>query len=199
MSKTFPRQVPAQGLVDIHRLTFWWSLRRDSQPHLSRKNRIQYDKFWVTLQKTFVNLTEIRVFVDTIGLADMKSIPEDMVGDTDEEKQRYIQSAWLDEMESMIEAKQKLKVFEIHIDNGVYRHVKERIQPWLKEKEEERKTERKIDRIRYKAYRCKHTNITYQGVPASRPISRGSSKIGIEDSRSVPDEFWRKNISKRGK
>lgn len=73
------------------------------------------------MQTKSVNLTEIRIFVDTLGLADMESMPEDMVRNTDEEKQRYVQFAWLQGMDSIIEAKERLEICEINIDKGVYR------------------------------------------------------------------------------
>jgi hypothetical protein len=140
MSQTFPRQIPAQGLVSIQRLAFSWSLNRDCPPQLSRKNRNQYDQFWVTLQTKFVGLTQIRIFLDTHSLGGIKKLPKDMEGKTEEEKKRYIYASMI-HMESMIESKERLEVFE------------ERIKPWLKQKEEERKIMRKMDGIRYKAYK----------------------------------------------
>lgn len=139
MSQTFPRQIPAQGLTSIQRLAFWWSLKRDSQPQLSRKNRNEYDQFWVTLRIKFVGLTHTRLFLDTHSLGSMKILPK-------EDQKRYIQSAWLDGVESMIESNERLDVFEIHIDYWTYPFLKERIKPWLKQKEEERKITRRQDR-----------------------------------------------------
>lgn len=133
MSQTFPRQIPAQGLASIQRLAFWWSLKRESQPQLFRKNRNEYDQFWVTLRIKFVGLIQIRLFLDTHSLGGMKTLPKDMVGKTEEDQKRYIQSAWLDGMESMIESNERLDVFEIHIDYWTYPFLKERIKPWLKQ------------------------------------------------------------------
>jgi hypothetical protein len=75
-----------------------------------------------------------------------------MEGKTEEEKKRYIYASMI-HMESMIESKERLEVFEIHIDHWTYPYLKERIKPWLKQKEEERKIMRKMDGIRYKAYK----------------------------------------------
>jgi hypothetical protein len=152
MSQTFPREIPAQGLVSIQRLAFSWSLNRDCPPQLPRKNRNQYDQFWVTLQTKFVGLTQIRIFLDTHSLGGIKKLPKDMEGKTEEEKKRYIYASMI-HMESMIESKERLEVFEIHIDHWTYPYSKERIKPWLKQKEEERKIMRKMDGIRYKAYK----------------------------------------------
>ena len=124
-------------------------------------------------------------------------MPKDMVGKTEGEKRRYIHSAWLEGMESMIEAKERLEVFELHIDHWTYPYLKGRIKPWLEQKEEERKITRKKDGIRYKAYKCRNNTIICQGgVMDCEIISNGSSHIGIEDSRSVCNDFWRRKVKK---
>jgi hypothetical protein len=125
----------------------------------------------------------------------MKTLPKDLAKRTEVEKQRYIQSAWLEGMELMIESNERLEVFEIHIDHWTYPYLKGRIKPWLKQKEEERKISRKMDGIRYKAYKCRNSTIICQrGVMDCEIISNGSSNIGIEDSRSVCNDFWRKKV-----
>jgi hypothetical protein len=146
------------------------------------------------LQTKFVGLTQIRIFLDTHSLGGIKKLPKDMEGKTEEEKKRYIYASMI-HMESMIESKERLEVFEIHIDHWTYPYLKERIKPWLKQKEEERKIMRKMDGIRYKAYKCRNSTIICQGgVMDCEIISNGSSQLGLEDSKSVCNDFWRKKV-----
>lgn len=43
---TFPNQVPAAGLASVRRITLWWTLGNDLQPHMSLQNKANYDLLW---------------------------------------------------------------------------------------------------------------------------------------------------------
>ncbi|KAJ5438043.1 uncharacterized protein N7458_009041 [Penicillium daleae] len=193
---TFPNQVPATGLSSIRRVTLWWTLGADIQPHTSLQNKARYDLLWSALRSKYTALTHIRIFIDSAYLPPMKDTSRGITGDAQIEKDRLFQNAWLEGLEAMVEANKDLEVFEVHFYVKVYRKLRDRVKPWLKEKEEERKVDNGA--VRYKAYKCRSTAIKWQGCPdgsydgVMTDLSDGSSKIGIEDAKSRPAEFWLK-------
>lgn len=116
---------------------------------------------------------------------------------SENDKNIYIQHAWLDEMQTMIEANEDLEVFEVHFYHAVYQVLKEKVKPWLGEMENRRRELNSA--VKYKAYKCGTTTIKRQvcfgpGSGYNTDISDGSSKIGPEHSTSIPNAFWMKKI-----
>ncbi|KAJ5673843.1 hypothetical protein N7462_009282 [Penicillium macrosclerotiorum] len=90
-------------------------------------------------------------------------MPEHAPDNEGDAKSLYIQNAWLGEMKAMVDAKENLVVFEVHLYVVVYRALKEKLKPWLMEKEKERSARNSA--VRYKAYKCRSTAIKWQGCP----------------------------------
>ncbi|KAJ5933734.1 hypothetical protein N7454_006063 [Penicillium verhagenii] len=195
---TFPAQIPFLGLPTIRRLTFWWSLEIDIQPHISRHNKAKYDSLWNALGTTF-SLSHIRIYIDCPSLGSLAKMPK---GVSENDKNNYIQHAWLDGIEAMVEANEDLEVFEVHFYTGVYQVLKERVKPWLGEMENKRKVQNSA--VKYKAYKCRTTTIKRQacfgtgvGGGYDTDISDGSSHIGLEHRMTIPNAFWMRKIKEQ--
>lgn len=195
---TFPNQVPAAGLASVRRITLRWTLGTDLQPHTSVQNKAKYDSLWSALQSKYTTLTHIRIFIDSAYLAPIKDMPRGVSGDAQKKEKQLIQAAWLEGLEAMAEATKDLEVLEVHFYVKIYRILRERVKPWLKEKEEERRANNSA--VRYKAYKCRSTAIKWGGCHSESydgvltDISDTSSHIGIEDAKSRPAEFWLKKV-----
>ncbi|KAJ5667623.1 hypothetical protein N7507_003487 [Penicillium longicatenatum] len=183
---TFPNQVSSSGFQHIRRVALWWTLGNDRQPHVSPKNKDKYDSLWRSLGETYKGLTHIRIYIDSAYLAPMNSA--DVAGDTESTRRQHMQNAWLDGIETMVEGNNDLEVFEVYFYTKVYQVLRNRVKPWLKEKEEQRRA--KNNAVRYKAYKCRSTTIKYAYCFSSpdgnsTDLSDGSSHIGIEDPKSM--------------
>ncbi|KAJ5751681.1 hypothetical protein N7520_008598 [Penicillium odoratum] len=195
---TFPAQIPSLGLPAIRRLTFWWSLETDIQPHMSRHNKAKYDSLWNAPGTTF-SLSHIRIYIDCPSLRSLAKMPK---GVSENAKNSYIQHAWLDGIEAMVEANEDLEVFEVHFYTGVYQVLKEKVKPWLGEMENKRKVQNSA--VKYKAYKCRTTTIKRQacfgtgaGGGYDTDISDGSSHIGLEHPMTIPNAFWMRKIKEQ--
>ncbi|KAJ5552310.1 hypothetical protein N7494_001688 [Penicillium frequentans] len=183
---TFPTQVSPSGFRHIRRVALWWTLGNDLQPHVSPENKANYDSLWRNLGNKYYGLTHIRIYIDSAYLAPMNSAG--VAGDTESGRRQHMQNAWLEGIETMVKGNTDLEVFEIYFYTKVYQVLRNRVKPWLKEKEEERKP--KNNAVRYKAYKCLSTTIKYAycfSSPdgTSTDLSDGSSHIGIEDPKST--------------
>lgn len=183
---TFPTQVSPSGFQYIRRVALWWTLGNDLQPHVSPENKANYDSLWKSLGNTYNGLTHIRIYIDSAYLAPMNSAG--VAGDTESGRRQHMQNAWLEGIETMVEGNTDLEVFEIYFYTKVYQVLRNRVKPWLKEKEEERRPINNA--VRYKAYKCLSTTIKYAycfSSPdgASTDLSDGSSHIGLEDPKST--------------
>ncbi|KAJ5947145.1 hypothetical protein N7466_000160 [Penicillium verhagenii] len=114
-------------------------------------------------------------------------------GVSENDRNNYIQHAWLDGIEAMVEANENLEVFEVHFYTAVYQVLREKVKPWLGEMENKRKVQNSA--VKYKAYKCRTTTIKRQscfgtGGGYDTDISDGSSRIGLKDRMSLPNAFW---------
>ncbi|KAJ5559899.1 hypothetical protein N7513_002298 [Penicillium frequentans] len=186
---TFPAQIPSLGLSAIRRLTFWWRLEDNIQPHMSRNNKARYDSLWNALRTKF-SLSHIRIYIDCPNLGSWDKMPKRV---SENNKNNYIQHAWLDGIEAMVEANEDLEVFEVHFYHAVYRVLKEKVKPWLEDMENKRRGRNSA--VKYKAYKCGTTTIKRQvcfgtGSGYNTDISDGSSKIDLKHPMSIPNAFW---------
>lgn len=152
----FPARIPSLGLPAIRRLTLWWGLENNIQPHMSRTNKARYDSLWNALRTTF-SLLHIRIYIDCPNLGAWDKMPK---GVSENNKNNYIQHAWLDGVEAMVEANEDLEVLEVHFYHAVYRVLKEKVKPWLGDTANKRRGGNSA--VKYKAYKCGTTTIKRQ-------------------------------------
>ena len=138
---TFLNQVPASGLASVRRITLWWTLGNDLQPHTSIQNKEKYDLLWSVLQFKYTALTHIRIFIDSAYLAPINNIPGDVSGNAQEKEKQLIQDAWLEGLEAMVEANKDLEVLEVHFYVKLYRILRERVKLLLNLKRRKRNDE----------------------------------------------------------
>lgn len=195
LCNTFPAQMPASGLRHVRRVTLWWPLGNALQPHVSTKNRENYDSLWKALGSKYHGLTHIRIYIDSPYLAGMVRMPRGFPGnikpgDAEFDQVQLIQSAWLEGIEAMIKENTDLAFFEVYFYTKVYQVLRKRVKPFLNQMQEDRGGNKPVS---YKAYKCRSTAIKRAccaGSPENTDISDGSSHMGIEHPQSRPADWW---------
>ncbi|KAJ5648411.1 hypothetical protein N7490_004783 [Penicillium lividum] len=165
-------------------------MKVDAQPHMSRQSKAKYDELWNALGTTFTSLTHIRIYIDTPRLAELLKMPR---GSSENDKTSYIQHAWLDGIQAMVDANDNLQVFEVHFYTKVYGILRAKVKPWLGEMEKQRRV--KNSGVKYKAYKTRSQDIKW-GSGCGTDISDGSSHIDIHHPMTQESSFWARKRKK---